>query len=136
MEENFMKANRWHLRSMFAVVAMLSSLVLATGPFSSSALAHNGLLKTEPAAHAVLKTAPARIQFWFQEKPDLTVTKVVVKGPAGAVETGPAHPVSENVLVVDFKGKLAAGEYTVTWQTAGDDSHISKGTFSFAVATP
>ena len=34
----------------------------------------------------------------------------------------------------DFKGKLAPGEYTVSWQTAGDDSHISKGDFSFSVA--
>lgn len=129
-----MKANRWQLRSTFALVAMFSLLVLAVGPFSSSVLAHNGLLKTEPAAHTALKTAPARIQFWFEEKPDLTVTRVVVKGPAGAVETGAAHPVSEKVLAVDFKGKLGAGEYTVTWQTAGDDSHISKGTFSFTVA--
>jgi len=38
------------------------------------------------------------------------------------------------VIAVDFKGKLPAGEYTVSWQTAGDDSHISKGEFSFTVA--
>jgi methionine-rich copper-binding protein CopC len=121
-------------RAALAILFVLGLLFLTAGPFSRPALAHNGLLKTDPTAHATLKAAPARIQFWFEEKPDLTVTKVVVKGPQGIIETGPAHPVSEKVLAVDFKGKLAPGEYTVSWQTAGDDSHISKGVFSFTVA--
>jgi methionine-rich copper-binding protein CopC len=129
-----MKANRWQLRGVFAGAFVLGLLFLAAGPFSSLAVGHNQLLKTEPAAHAALKAAPARVQFWFEEKPDLTVTKITVKGSSGAIETGPARPVSEKVLAVDFKGKLAPGEYTVTWQTAGDDSHISKGVFSFTVA--
>lgn len=107
--------------------------VLTAGPFSPSALAHNELLKTDPAAKATVKAAPTRVQFFFEEKPDMTVTKVVVKGPSGIIETT-VHPVSEKVLAADFKSKLAPGEYTVTWQTAGDDSHISKGEFSFTVA--
>ena len=90
-------------------------------------------MKTDPAAHATLKVAPARVQFWFEEKPDMTVTKIVVTGPAGVVETT-VHPTSEKVLAADFNSKLAPGNYTVSWQTAGDDSHISKGEFSFTVA--
>jgi methionine-rich copper-binding protein CopC len=111
----------------------IALVILVAGPFSSLALAHNGLLKTDPAAKAALKVAPTRVQFWFEEKPDMTVTKVAVKGPLGMVETV-VHPVSEKVLAADFKSKLTPGEYTVTWQTAGDDSHISKGEFSFSVA--
>ena len=129
-----MKANLERSRAALTVFFLLGLLFLAAGPFSSLALAHNQLLKTEPAAHAALKVAPARVQFWFGEKPDMTITKIVVKGPSGVVETGPAHPVSEKVLAVDFKGKLPAGEYTVSWQTAGDDSHVSKGVFSFTIA--
>jgi len=129
-----MSANFGRIHIGLAVVFVLG-LLFSAGPFSGLALAHNQLLKTEPAAHAALKVTPARVEFWFGEKPDLSVTKIVVKGPAGLIETGPAHPVSEKVIAVDFKGKLAAGEYTVSWQTAGDDSHISKGEFSFTVAT-
>ncbi len=81
-----------------------------------------------------MKVSPARVTFWFFEKPDLTVTKIIVKGPAGPVEISPAHAVSEKVIAADFRGKLAAGQYTVNWQTAGDDGHISKGDFSFTVA--
>ena len=120
-------------RGMFAAALVVAVTVLMAGPFSSLALAHNELLKTDPAAKAALKVAPARVQFWFEEKPDMTVTKIVVKGPSGIVETT-VHPVSEKVLAADFKSKLAPGQYTVSWQTAGDDSHISKGEFSFTVA--
>jgi len=126
-----MNANRVR-RGLLAVVLGVAVIVMA-GPLSSLVLAHNQLLKTDPVAHAVLKTAPTRIQFWFEEEPDMSVTKVVVKGPSGIVETT-VHTISAKVLAADFKGKLATGEYTVNWQTAGDDSHISKGMFSFTVA--
>lgn len=121
-------------RGWFGVALVAALAVLMAGPFSSLALAHNELLKTDPAAKATLKAAPDRVQFWFEEKPDMTVTKIVVKGPSGIVETT-VHSVSEKVLAADFKSKLASGAYTVNWQTAGDDSHISKGEFSFTVAT-
>lgn len=119
-------------RGTLAVILCLG-LCLTVGPFAGTLLAHNQLLKTDPAAKAAVKVSPARVTFWFGEKPDMTVTKVVVKGPSGIVETT-VHPVSEKVLAADFKSKLAPGAYTVTWQTAGDDSHISKGEFGFTVA--
>ena len=125
-----MKTEQWRRGTLVAVLGLI--LVLVTGPLAATLSAHNQLLKTDPAAHAALKAAPARLQFWFGEKPDMTVTKIVVKGPSGIVETT-VHPVSEKVLAADFKSKLAPGAYTVTWQTAGDDSHISKGEFSFTV---
>jgi copper resistance protein C len=108
-------------------------LTLLIGPYAGTLQAHNQLLKTDPAAKASVKVSPARVTFWFQEKPDMTVTKIVVKGPSGIVETT-VHPISEKVLAADFKSKLAPGAYTVSWQTAGDDSHISKGDFTFNVA--
>ena len=129
-----MNTTIWRPRTALTALFVFGLLFLAAGPFSNLAVAHNRLLKTEPAAQAALKTAPARVQFWFFEKPDLTITKITVKGPAGAVDVGPAHAVSEKVVAADFKGKLPAGAYTVSWQTAGDDGHISKGVFSFTVA--
>jgi len=126
-----MNTNGGRLR-MFGVVLGLG-LSLLIGPLAGTLLAHNRLIKTEPAAQAAVKASPARITFWFFEKPDLAVTKIAVKGPAGAVDVAPAHAISEKVIAADFKGKLAAGQYTVSWQTAGDDGHISKGVFNFSV---
>ena len=120
-------------RGLLAAAFAVGLMVLMAGPFSSSAVAHNELLKTDPAAKATVKASPARIQFWFEEEPDMSVTKVMVKGPSGPVPAT-VHITSAKVLAADFKSKLAPGEYTVTWQTAGDDSHISKGQFSFTVA--
>jgi copper resistance protein C len=129
-----MKANLGRRRAGMAVLFVLGLVFLAAGPFSGPVLAHNRLLKTEPAAQAALKVAPAHVQFWFFEKPDMTITKITVKGPSGPVDLGPAHAVSEKVIAADFKSKLPPGEYMVSWQTAGDDGHVSKGVFSFTVA--
>jgi copper resistance protein C len=114
------------LRNVFAVI-------LFAVAFATMALAHNKLLKSVPAAGAALNTSPARVEIWFSEKPDLTVTKIAVKGPAGTVETGPTHAHAQTSVVADFKAKLADGQYVVSWQTAGDDGHMSKGDFSFSV---
>jgi methionine-rich copper-binding protein CopC len=116
----------FRLRNVFAVVLFAVALV-------TLALAHNKLLKSAPAAGAALNTSPARVEMWFAEKPDLTVSKIAVKGPRGAVETGPIHANAETSIVADFKGKLAGGQYVVSWQTAGDDGHVAKGDFSFSV---
>jgi len=121
-----MKPNFFRLRNLFAVAVL-------AGAFAILALAHNKLMKTEPAAGAVLKASPARVEIWFEEKPDLTVSKVAVKGPSGAVEMGPPHANGEKSIAADFKAKLTDGQYVVKWQTAGDDGHVSKGDFNFSV---
>jgi methionine-rich copper-binding protein CopC len=121
-----MKPNLFRPRNVFAIV-------LIAGTCAMLAFAHNKLMKTEPAAGAVLKTSPAHVEMWFAEKPDAAVTKIAVKGPAGAVDVAPVHAGSENAVMADIKGMLADGQYTVSWQTAGDDGHVSKGDFGFSV---
>lgn len=121
-----MKLNLLRLRTA-------SAIVLFAGVFATLALAHNKLLKSDPAPNAILKTAPKQIEMWFAEKPDLTVSKLAVKGPSGAVDMGPVRASAENAIVADVKGKLADGQYVVSWQTAGDDGHVSKGDFNFSV---
>jgi methionine-rich copper-binding protein CopC len=91
-------------------------------------------MKTEPADGAALRTSPAHVEMWFAEKPDPAVTKIAVKGSAGDVGVGSPHAGTDKSIVADFKGALPAGHYSVNWQTAGDDGHMSKGTFSFSVA--
>jgi copper resistance protein C len=121
-----MKPNFFRLRNLFAVAVL-------AGAFAMLALAHNRLMKTEPAAGAVLNASPSHVKMWFEEKPDLTVSKVAVQGPSGIVEMGLPHANGEKSIAADFKGKLADGQYVVKWQTAGDDGHVSKGDFNFSV---
>jgi methionine-rich copper-binding protein CopC len=110
----------------------LLAVVLVAGAFATLALAHNKLMKTEPADGAVLKTSPAHVEMWFAEKPDPALSKISVKGPAGTVETGATRG-TDKTLLADVKGTLADGKYTVNWQTSGDDGHVSKGEFGFSV---
>lgn len=126
IKESVMKLDSFRLRNIFAAV-------LFAGAFATLALAHNKLLKSAPDAGATLNTSPARVEIWFAEKPDVTVSKITVKGPAGAVEMGPTHANAQTSIVADFKSKLADGQYVVSWQTAGDDGHVSKGDFTFSL---
>jgi methionine-rich copper-binding protein CopC len=120
-----MKLNSFRLRIVFAV--MIASAL------SAFALAHTHLEKTEPADGAVLTAAPSHVELWFNEKPDLTVSKITVAGSSGAVAVGPTHSMSDKSMMADIKTHLSDGNYVVSWQAAGDDGHVSKGEFKFSV---
>lgn len=96
--------------------------------------AHAHVEKTEPAANSTITTAPTSVQMWFNEAPDLKVTKVELAGASGKVELGPAHSMGKNNVMAPIVGKMANGKYTVNWQTAGDDGHVEKGTFTFTLS--
>ena len=121
------------MKPSFSRPRNILSVIVFAGALATLAFAHNKLLKSAPAADAALTASPVRVEIWFAEKPDLAVSKIAIKGPAGPVETGPVHANPQNSIAADFKSKLADGKYVVSWQTAGDDGHMSKGDFSFSV---
>ena len=95
--------------------------------------AHTKLEKSEPAAGATVTAAPKQIQLWFNEKLDVAVSTIKVTSPSGKVDVGPAHASGDRSLMAGISGKVPDGTYTVAWQTAGDDGHVVKGDFTFAV---
>lgn len=121
-----MTSNNWMSRAVLALVAAVT--------LSATMLAHTKLEKSVPADGATLTTAPTSVQLFFNEKPDLKVSKIEVTGPSGKVELGPAHSMAEKDVMAAIKGTLGNGTYTVSWQTAGKDGHVRKGTFSFTVS--
>jgi len=96
--------------------------------------AHAQVQKTEPAANSTITKVPTSVQMWFNEAPDLKVTKVELAGASGKVELGPAHSMGKNNIMAPIVGKMTNGKYTVNWQTAGDDGHVEKGTFTFTLS--
>jgi copper resistance protein C len=108
------------------ILALVSAIALVQ--------AHAKLEKSEPTANATVSKTPTSVQMWFNEAPDLKVTKVELVGAAGKVELGPAHSMGKNNVMAPIIGKMADGKYTVNWQTAGDDGHVEKGTFAFTLA--
>jgi methionine-rich copper-binding protein CopC len=120
-----MRVKGWMSRALLAVVAVLVVTAVAQ--------AHTKLEKSEPADGATLSEAPAMVHLFFNEKPDLKVSKVTVTGPSGNVELGAAHSMADKDIMAGIKGSLPNGKYTVNWQTAGKDGHVIKGAFSFTV---
>jgi methionine-rich copper-binding protein CopC len=118
--------NRLRIAGALSVVAVALTL-------SALASAHAELQKTEPANGAVLSAPPAHVQLWFDETPDTTVSKIDLLGPSGKVDLGPTHSMAAKTLMADIKGKMGDGKYTVNWQAAADDGHVSKGAFSFTL---
>ena len=123
--------NAKHVRTVRVarwLMALAAAVVLAT-----SVQAHTKLEKSEPADGATVSRAPTMVHLFFNEKPDLKVSKVTLVGPSGNVELGPAHSMAEKDIMAAITGAVANGKYTVNWQTAGKDGHVQKGAFSFTV---
>jgi copper transport protein len=115
---------------VFIVLAVLATPALL--------LAHAHLLRSSPAANAVVDTPPAAIDMWFSEKPELhfTIVQLVdsagAQMPLGAVAAASADGLEISVPVT---GPLAAGKYTVVWHTAAADGHATSGKYTFTVRT-
>src|SRR5882762_1881930 len=100
-----MKSRYWVSRVVAAVVAALALSVWVQ--------AHAKLEKSIPAAGATVTAAPAAIMLYFNETPDLKVSKVEVTGPSGKVELGPAHSMADKDIMAAVKGAMGNGKYTV-----------------------
>ena len=111
-------------------VALLSAVVLTVG-----VQAHAKLMKTSPADKATVAKAPTSVQLWFNEVIDVKLSTVEVTGPAGKVALGMVHAMDPKQLMGPITGKMSNGVYTVNWQTAGDDGHVQKGSFTFTLKT-
>lgn len=120
-----MRVRSWMGRVLMAVAAVFV--------VSTMAQAHTKLQKSDPVDGATLTTPPVMVQLFFNEKPDLKVSKVTLTGPSGNVELGVAHSMGEKDIMAGIKGTVGNGKYTVSWQTAGKDGHVLKGSFSFTV---
>lgn len=105
-------------------------------PWISGALPHLRLERSSPADEAVLDESPGEIRLWFSQEPELAVSRIELRGPAGAVELGEVDSGEEDlkVLFATVPGPLPAGDFTVSWVTSSGDGHPVKGDFSFRVA--
>jgi methionine-rich copper-binding protein CopC len=112
-------------------VAILSCLAL-----SNQASAHATLVKSNPAADAVLTQQPSAIQAWYSEE-------VAVKGSfirlydsadkllaTGGVDLNDHNHESMKLI----PPLLPAGTYTIKWHAiSADDNHVTQDEFRFTV---
>jgi copper transport protein len=115
----------------FFILVIFYSISVAT-PASAHAL----LVRSTPAANAVLVQPPVQVEIFFSEPLEEELSSIRVfdsnnlSVDAGDVRVDPADPTRLTVTL----HSLPNGVYTVTWQVVSSiDGHQTTGSFPFAV---
>jgi copper resistance protein C len=111
------------------------TVVLFLALWPGASWAHAYLVKSVPAAQAVVAHPPARAELWFNERLEPAYSRVsVLDGRGRHVDLGSSHvdPEDPKKLSVALP-ELAPGSYTVKFRVLSIDGHIVESQFSFTV---
>ena len=117
----------------------LSCLVLAgalTCAGTGMARAHAFLDRATPSVGSTVHTPPTEVRIQFTENLEPAYSAARVEDSSGAtVSIADAHVDGRepSVLIVPL-GALKPGRYKVIWKVLSVDTHVTNGTFNFAVA--
>jgi methionine-rich copper-binding protein CopC len=120
------------VRRVLRVVVCGVALALGLPAVASS---HAYLVRSAPAARAVVTRAPERVELWFNERLEPAYSRVSVydrdaqRVDAGDVQVAPAEPTRLSVGVPS----LPAGAYTVKYRVLSVDGHVVEAQFGFTV---
>ncbi len=117
----------------FIVMAMIA-VIAAVG--ASGVAAHAQIKTADPAANAVVPTAPAQVTLTFSEETSPTKSGGSVTNASGAtVSTGFKVDLNARTqMTIPLMPNLPGGVYTVKWNSfTDDDSGMANGTFTFTV---
>jgi copper transport protein len=124
-----MKFKRRYLR-LIVIVFLYSAWAV------TSVSAHALLVRSNPAANAVLAQPPVQVELFFSESVSETLSNIKVYNTSGGevdvgdVRVDPSDPTRMTVSL----HSLNDGVYTVTWKAVSAiDGHQTQGTFPFAV---
>ena len=105
--------------------------------------AHTALVRTMPAARAVVPQPPREVRFWFNEPIErsfsrIEVFRAVLDRETGAVQPGERidqgwlpGPRATREVGVRLPETLAPGDYIVQWMVLAIDTHRTQGSFMF-----
>lgn len=121
-------------RRLRLIVVVLALAVALSAP--SVALAHALLVRSDPAADALLPHSPTRVHLWFSEDLNGAASQIVVWDRYRHVENvGHASIVSGQPRQMEVPLKpLHAGSYLVLWTSvSAQDGHVLRGSYLFSV---
>ena len=117
------------------IVSLTLIAIAMIGSTANSATSHFGLAKSMPEADSSAPS-PGAIQLWFTQVPqDNSVGIRLINSAGDLLETGPPMQDSGDpkMYSIAVKGELGPGTYTTAWRGIGDDGHVVRSEFSFAV---
>jgi copper transport protein len=102
------------------------------------AAAHAFIRESDPAANAILPSAPATATLTFTERLERSYSKAELYDQAGELVPGTSFRAgdSEYVMLVDLPPNLPNGTYSILWRTLSlDDGHTGQGYIPFTIGT-
>ena len=111
--------------------ALIASLLVASAAWAF----HASLVKALPAIDGTVATAPTTLTLWFNERPDVALSNIRLRGPDSVLvlTTAPRAVADTLALLAEVRGTLAPGLYTVQYRTAGPDGHVMRGSYKFTL---
>ena len=118
----------------WALLALLAGLLQPSAP----AAAHAQLEESDPAANAILATAPTSITLRFSERLERSASGAVLYNQTGQAVDGAAPRFVDDpyAMVVDIPAGLANGTYALLWNNLSmDDGHTAQGYVPFTIGS-
>lgn len=111
------------------LLGLLVTFFVPAGPAS----AHAALVRSDPAADAVVPEAPNQVVLTFSEGVRLVTGRIQVLAPDGSrVDTG-APTLSDTSVIIPLKPAAGRGTYLVSFRVISADSHPVAGGFTYSV---
>lgn len=109
------------------------------GAYGQAALAHAGLVSSEPGRRAALTVPPKEIRLCFNENIEAKFSAVTLSREdkaavsLGEIQTDPKVPAC---LIVPLVSPLGNGSYTVKYRVLSVDGHVIEYGYGFELKTP
>jgi copper transport protein len=123
-------------KAALRLTAILLALLVALLARPDEALAHAGLVRSEPADNAILSEAPTEVRLWFNEPVSAEFSSVQVFDVHGQpVKAGLRRDAADPaLLVLTLPTGLADGVYSVNWRVLSEaDAHFTQGLMVFGL---
>jgi hypothetical protein len=104
----------------------------------SEAAAHSRLVRSDPAARAVLDKAPKELKLWFNEAVEPAFAKVWIVPAEGAQIALTSHGDSSDprLLIVALPDNLPAGPANIGYHILSVDGHVVDDKLTFTIKKP
>lgn len=96
---------------------------------------HGSPTKSTPQPDSELKKSPEEVRITLSENVDPELSNITLESEEGNSIQGVFSVEGDNTLVFRFS-KLEDGIYKVKWQVLSVDTHVTDGSFRFAVGVP
>jgi methionine-rich copper-binding protein CopC len=109
--------------------------LLGFGLGIGTAAAHSRLTRSDPAARAVLETAPKELKLWFNEGVEPAEAKVWIVPAQGSKIplTSRGDSSDPKLLIVTFPDTAPAGEVVIGFHILSVDGHVVEDKLRFTI---